>query len=310
MSLVLSIKTFGSRIARKAATDGKIRSFLPAAGAVKKKEKKGFFGTLWDGFAKFGVSLLKNVWNSLSGFLSWSATKVMGMIVAAKEFILNFNWNPSDQDLDNKIKNAFNALPGLTGNLLGKASGYLLCGALPGAVIFSFNEAMGARVFFELGEEALDEFTGEIANLIRATFTAVTQAAFAFAHKQIRTLWRESDADFKKRLEATGLKKEHVDRALADRNKPFIIRQELDKAVESIKSKPLKDFTQNFLEEFDSSCVEAGYVVAGGIDSYVAEQANTAEIVRGREQDIQVEIDENGDVKLSEYKENIKPSGK
>ena len=308
MSLTLAIQSFKSRAIRKASTGGKIRKFLPAAGAVAKKEPKGFLAKLWDGFAKFGVSLLKKVWEQLSGFISWSATAIMGMIVAAKEFLLNFNWNPSDQDLDNAMKNAFNALPGIVGNTLGKAAGYLLCGAVPGAIIFKLNEGMGMHVLKELGEEALDELSGEIANLIRATVTALRQAAFAFAHKNIRTLWRESDDKFRKRLEAGGLKKKYVDAALADRNKPFIIRQEIDKRVENIKSKPLKDFIQNFLDEFDSSCIEAGYVVAGGIDAYAAQQAATRELVNGKQQNIQVEIDENGDVKLTEYKEKTKVS--
>lgn len=303
MSITLAISSFKSRVIRKASTGGKVRKFLPGAGAVSKKEPQGFLATLWDGFAKFSVSLLKEVWKQLSGFISWSATAIMGAIVAAKEFIFNFNWNPSDADLDAAIANSFNALPGITGSLLGKATGYLLCGALPGAVIFSFNEAMGVYVLKELGEEALDELAGELANLIRATFGAIGQSAFAFAHKQVRTLWREPDDKFRKRLEASGLKKKFVDEALAERNKPFIIRQKLDKKVESIQSKPLKDFIENFLDEFDSSCVEAGYVIAGGIDAFIAGQAAAKDVIQGKSQNVEVEFNENGTIKLKEYKE-------
>lgn len=302
MALTLSIKSFASRASRKIATGGSVRKFLPAAGAVSQKQPKGLLAKLWDGFAKFGVSLLAEVWKQLSGFISWSATAIMGIIVRAKEFILNFNWNPSDADLDNQIKNAFNALPGIAGTVAGKSVGYLACGALPGAVIFAFNEGMGAYVLQELGEEALDEFASEIANLIRATFTAVSQAAFAYSHKQIRTLWRETDDSFKKRLKATGLTDKAVKEALDERNKPFIIRQKLDKKVESIKSKPLKDFVQNFLEEFDSSCVEAGYVIAGGIDSYIASQRASREVLDGKSTNIEVEYKEDGTIGLTEYK--------
>ncbi len=302
MSLTLAIKSFSSRIIRKSATGGKARKFVASAGNKASKEQSGIIAVLWDGFARFSVSLLKNVWNLLGGFISWSATAIMGVLVAAKEFILNFNWNPSDAQLDADIKNAFNALPGVVGGVLGKATGYFTCGAIPGAVIFSFNESLGYHVFKELGEEALDEFSGEIANIIRIAFRGIGVSAFAFAHKQIRTLWRETDEKFKKRLEASGLNKKFVEEAIKERNKPFIIRQVLDEKVESIKSKPLRDFVENFLDEFDSGCVEAGYVIAGGIDSYIAQQEANKDILFGKSQNIEVKIDENGKVELKEYK--------
>ncbi|MGB3652949.1 MAG: hypothetical protein WBA41_17270 [Rivularia sp. (in: cyanobacteria)] len=306
MSLTLVVSAFKSRATRKAITGKGVRKFLPKAGSIAKKQPKSGIAKLWDGFAKFGVSLLKKVWEGLSSFVSWSASAIWGGIVAAKEFLFNFNWNPSDAQLDNDMKQAFSSLPGLAGGFLGKASGYLLCGALPGAVIFSFNEALGTQLFIELGEEALDELAGALANIIRASFAAIGQAAFAFSHKQIRTLWRESDDKFKKRLQKTGLKEQFVNEALAERNKPFIIREKLDSAVESIKQKPLREFVENFLEEFDESCVEAGYVIAGGIDNYIAQQAVTKDIMNGKPQNIEVEVMDDGKVKLKEYKEKFK----
>lgn len=303
MSLTLAVNAFKSRVARKAATGGKIRKFAANAGSKVAKQPTGFFGKLWNGFAKFSVSLLGKVWDLLGGFLSWSATAIWATCVAAKDFLFNFDWNPSDAKLDSDIKNAFKPLAGLLGATLGKATGYILCGAIPGAVIFSFNEALGYHILKELGEEALDEFAGEIANIIQTGFRSLGQASFAFAHKQIRTLWRETDDKFKKRLASTGLKESEVNRAIAERNKPFIIRENIDKKVESVKNESLRDFIENFLEEFDSGCVEAGYVVAGGIDSYLAEQKASKEIFQGKEQNIEVEFDDNGNIKLKEYKE-------
>ncbi|MEM7422064.1 MAG: hypothetical protein AAF364_20485 [Pseudomonadota bacterium] len=68
----------------------------------------------------------------------------------------------------------------------------------------------------------------------------------------------------------------------------------------------MKDFIESFLEEFDSGCVEAGYVIAGGIDSYIAQQEAGKEISRGQSQNIEVEIDENSQISLKEYKETFK----
>ena len=302
MSIILSIKSFQSRIARKKATNGKIRSFVPSAGAITNTSKPGFLNQVWDGLAKFGVSLLSTVWDWLGGFLSWSATAIMNVIAAAKDFVFNYNWNPSDAELDRKISNSFNALPGIVGNVLGKATGYLLCGAAPAALIYSFNEAMGMHVLEELGEEALDEMVDEVSVLIKATFTSSTNAAFLFSHKQIRTLWRETDDKFRRRLEASGLKKKYVEDAINERNKPFIIRESIDKRVEAIESKPLQDFIENFLEEFDSTCIEAGYVIAGGIDSYMAQQSVTEELLKGKQQNVEIEFNEDGSIKLKEYK--------
>ncbi|NJN09232.1 MAG: hypothetical protein HC815_15070 [Richelia sp. RM1_1_1] len=295
------IEKFASRAIRKISTNKKIRKFIPKAGAIQKKNK-GLFSQLWNGFAKFSVSLLSGVWKALSSGFSWSFTALMGVIHASKEFILNFNWNPSDAQLDLNIKNAFDSIPGAIGQFLGKAAGYLTCGALPGAVIFAFNQPMGAYVLEELGMEALEELTGSLANLIRVTATSFRQAVFAYTHKQLRTLWRESDSKFRKRLQATGLKKQFIDKAIAERNKPFIIRSILDKKVESIKSKPLKSFVENFLEEFDETCIEAGYVIAGGLDTYIAQKNLEKVTERNSTKNIEVEVQENGSVTLKEFK--------
>lgn len=301
MSLVLSLKTFGSRTARKIATNGKVRTFIAGAGALSGQADVRTNG-LWNGFLKFGVSLLNETWKILSQAAVWSAQALWGAIVGTSKAIFNFNWNPSDAQLDNNIKSAFASLAGQAGGFLGKATGYLLCGALPGLVVFAFNEPLGAKLLQNLGEEALPELASSLASLLTALFGATKNSFFAWSHKNFRTLWRESDSKFKKRLEATGLKKQYVDEALEARNKPFIIREMVDKKVEAIKTQSLKNFIENFLEEFDDTCVEAGYVIAGGIDAYAAERSLTQDIGIGRNQNIEVQVQNDGSVKLKEFK--------
>lgn len=301
MAITLAIKGFGSRIARLAATKGLPRKFNPATGGAL---VRGGLSTEspWNTFTRVVVGQLKSEFDYIGKFLSWSATKIMQVIHAFKEFIFNFDWNPSDEKLDDDIKEAFESLVAPLGSILGKATGYLLCGALPGVVIYSFNQAMGLHVLQQVGEEALNELIPAFAQLIEATFQAAGVSAFAYAHKQIRTLWRETDDNFKKRLASQGIKKEDVEKALADRNKPFIIRQKLDDKVETIKSKPLRDFIENFLDDFDDTCIEAGYVVAGGIDAFLAQQSVSREVTVGQSSNIEVSFDQNGDISLERYR--------
>lgn len=302
MGLSILASKLKSRAIRKKSTGNKVRKFISKAG-LKEKKEKGFLSKLWDGFASFSVSLLKGIWDVLAVGTKWTVSAITTVIFATKDFIYNFNFNPSDAQLDADISRGATALIGSLGSLLGKATGYLVCGALPGTVVLAFNEAMGVHVLQELGEEALEEFTGDIASLIRLTIQQLGNATFAFLHKNVRRLWRgELDSEFRKRLEKGGLNKKYIDIAIKERNKPFMLREKADKKVDSIKSKNKKEFVQNFLEELDSSCMEAGYIIANSIDSFIAQQSVSKEATTGKSQNIQVEIDQNGEVKLQEYK--------
>lgn len=289
MGLTLELQKLGSRLVRKAISSNGTRKFNRNGLSEQRDEGGNIIQKIWNGANRFGNSLMGKTLELLGGGFQFSFTALWGACVSTASFLWNFNWNASDAELDKQIQSSFSGLPGKLGGTLGNALGWLVCGAVPGAVLFSFNEPLGVHVLAEVGEEALDEIAGNVADLIKATATSSIKAAAIYAYKNIRKLWREPDSVFVQKLKVSGVVDQaKIDKALADRNKPWSFAQKTEEAIESIPNEFWRNFTEEFVEEFFESCTEAGYVVANSVDSYLAMQKLASTTMLGSEQTVEI----------------------
>ncbi len=194
-------------------------------------------------------------------------------VMTSIQILYNFNWAISDEDINKEVKAAYDSLYGLTGGLLGKSLGYLVCGALPGVVSFAFNKGVAAAIFEELGEEAKEEILGQLSALAHATFRAFATATLKKQLKSARRyLKKKPDHPLSKILrEKMGEKnfKEWGEKS----GQQFTLANQVEERVENIKDPRLRNFTEQFLEEFSEGCIEAGYVLVNTIESAMAAQA-------------------------------------
>jgi len=295
MPLNLNLANFASRSARIAIGNNGIRRFAANALEQKRDDSGNIFQKAWNGVSRFGGFLLSKVgWQP--PWVKFALSTLWGWFVSGFQFIWNFNWNASDEELDKSIVSSFNSLGGTLGGTLGSALGYLACGAVPGAILFAFNEPMGAYVLREVGEEAFDEIAGNVAALIRQTGNLLVKASVTWLYKNIRNLWRKPDSEFKRQLIAKGnMKPEDINKALADRNKPWSFASATENLIESIPNEFLRNFTEELLEEFADSCVEAGYVVTNSMDSYLAMQKLSNDGFFGKERTIEITLNRDAD---------------
>jgi hypothetical protein len=128
----------------------------------------GIIKWLWDG-AKALVGFLCE---TIGGALNFTLTSFWSFLHSTAQFIWNFNWNITDKEIETQIQAKWDALGSMLGGTVGNFVGYLGCGVAPGAVIFAFNEPMGAYVLENVTEELAEEFIGNISALIKYTFTA------------------------------------------------------------------------------------------------------------------------------------------
>lgn len=219
------------------------------------------------------------IWNNgkrLVGFITANAGKLLnfslsglwGWFTSTLQYIWNFNWNVTDKEIDNQINALWAALGGLLGGTVGNAIGYLGCGVLPGAVIFSFNEPLGAYILEQVSEEMAEELLANISGLARYAFMSATQALIMWGFKNVRKFIK-SQSDLIGRLFGDNAEK-LVKAWGAEGSKPWSFAIALDNAVESIPNEFVRNFVEELLEEAWEGCVEAGYVVANSIDSYLA----------------------------------------
>lgn len=287
MGLVLQLEKLASRVTRQNVSLDGIRTFT--ANALKASEKEGDH-SWWDSALKFGGSLLKKTWDILTSGISFSLTALYSAFIAGVNYLWNFNWNQSDEDLDKQTQSAINEIAGAAGSFVGDILGWG-CGLTAGAVIATFDEAMANYVFKQLGEQALQDIAGHLANLVQVSATALTHSFFASSYKNIRNLFRESDADFKKHLVASGAKPENIQKALDQRHKPWSFAKAYEETIQSIPNETLRTFIQSAGQEFASACIHSGYVVVGSVESYMAQQKMAHTATWGEETVVEISLD-------------------
>lgn len=296
MGLTMELVEFGSRAVRTAVTPNGIREFTVSALGKKAEPGAGnIFSFLWNGALRFGGFLVNDVINILFGGISFSFTALWGLFVNAVGFIWNFDWNESDESLNKKIESGLESLAGQLGFTLGGILGHVFCGVLPTAVIFQFNEALALEIYERLGEQALGEVAGNLSVLIQQGAQLAGQALLTYAYTNIRSFIRGgSDEKFKKGLIAKGIiKKEDIDKALEQRNKPWSFAKEFNKLIDKIPNKTLKEMVQQGIQGAVQACIEDGYVIAGGLDHHLAAAHTANKHILGPEQTVSVQLHRN-----------------
>lgn len=278
MPISISKSALPSRAVRNAIG---LRSFTPSL-----SQSQGSGNAIqWivGGAFRLGKFLLSTLFN----FASFTLSSLWGLIVQGVNFVWTFNWNASDQDLDRQARAQWNSLGGLLGGLAGNAFGWFACGILPGISIFTFNKAMGLYVLKEVGEEALEELAANVANVTRTIFRNLSRNAFTWAFKNFRRWMKEPGNQFAKAL--FGDRYDQVMREWGRQGGPsWSFASALEDRIERIPNKFLQQFLEEFLEESWDACVEAGFVVANSVESYLAMQKQSTGSILGPERIIEV----------------------
>jgi hypothetical protein len=240
---------------------------LNLANASQKTESGGIGGIvawLWDG----AKSLAGFLCEKIGSLLNFTITSFWSFLHSTAQYLWNFNWNITDKQIDEQIRSKWDALGSMLGGTVGNFIGYLGCGIAPGAVMFAFNEPLGAYVLANVTEELAEEFIGNLSALIKYTFTAGTQALILSTYKDARKFIKKNQAFARAVL---GDRVADVIKGWGNENsKPWSFAQTLEDTIETIPNTFVRNFVEEFLEEAWEGCVEAGYVVANSVDSFFA----------------------------------------
>lgn len=295
MPLALNLNNLSSRAVRLASSSGGIRRIAVNATASRDKEDGGIL-SVYNAVEKFGRSLMSFAFNAIKGFFSIDWVKLYQQVIGGVRYLLNFNINTTDSQIDEQIKQAEIALAGAKGALAGQSLGFAICGLAPAATIAVFNEPLALYMLKELGEEAADEIAGSLANLVNLQIQQVARVGFLTLFKNHRDLVRGAILGVAQLGVFAGfLTQESVDRANKERNKPWSIASSLEESIDSIEDPLDKAYAEEFWDEFGESCIEAGYIIANSADSYFAMQkmANLSQF--GSERIIEIQPIRNAD---------------
>lgn len=281
-----SIINLASRGIRSAAVPNGRRVISSAASG-----EGGFFGFL----ATVAQSLLKDLFSKISQAITWTFTSIWTAIVVATSFIVNFNFNITDTEIQAQIDNSFLTIAGLLGQAAGKTLGYLACGALPTLGILVISPEVFEAIAPKITEELLEQLATEYSTIIYQSSRLLLNAGFLWLYGSIRRAFRGSDEDLKNRLKAAGANEDKIKKELEARSKPFILSQRIQENIDSIQGKKTKAFVDQAYQEFGMACTEAGYIVAGALDSYIYQKK-----LATNENLIEIQFDENNNPVVKE----------
>lgn len=292
MAFQLAARALRSRAIRQRIIGDNPRRITVNSLSQQGEEDKGFLETIID----YGKKFLSFSWSAVvSGIkaLKFSFTAIWNGVVAATRAVWNFNWRVTDEEINSKIQGNLLSLAGASGGFVGRIVGWVACGAVPGAAIFAFNESLGLHVLEKVGEEALEDLASSAAGLIRTTVRALAQNFFLWSYKNLRSLLLSPNNSVVNTLIKYGvLSQESVDRfrTAAGKPQPWSFALKFEEFIESIDNPFAQEFTEEFFDELFDACVEAGYVVAGGIDEFLVNNEMTFERLRGRERRVEIII--------------------
>ena len=193
-------------------------------------------------------------------------------VMGAIRIIYNFNWAEDDKSLDAEIKAAYDGLYGLAGSFLGKSLGFLVCGAIPGAVAFSFNKGVAAAVFENLAEEAQEELLSSLSALANATFRSFVQAQLKKQFKSARRYLKKKPNHPLSKILREKMGEKNFREWGEKEGQTFSLSGAVEERVEAIKDPRLRNFTEEFLEEFADTCSDQLYNTVNTIESTLAAQ--------------------------------------
>jgi hypothetical protein len=273
-----------SRRIRANSTAGNLIRTWSASGITTRSSGGGIVETVINGAIRFGNFLI----SAISSAVSFSFTKLWSWIVGGVQFIWNFNWQISDTAIDRQIESLWNSFGGILGGAAGRAIGWLSCGLVPSAAIFSFNQSLGTHLLLEVGEQAIDEMLDAASEVINSGFRLGAQATFLWLYKDVRRALKDPNNIFGMGLRAV-LGNQAIDNWGSGES--WTIAQAVEEKIESIPNVFWRNFTEEMFEEGSEACIEAGYAVAGGIDAWLAQQAMERNSVLGTDRTVEITPD-------------------
>ncbi|MEG4013115.1 MULTISPECIES: hypothetical protein [unclassified Microcoleus] len=275
------LRELASRKIRESSTGGNLIRTWSASATTTNQGRGGFLETIFNGALRFGNFLISGI----ASLISFSFTKLWSWIVSGVQFIYNFDWNISDTAIDKQIEGLWNSFGGILGGAVGRAIGWIGCGLVPAATVFSFNQSMGAYLLKEVGEQALDEMLDAASEVINAGFRMGTQATFLWLYKDARRALKDPSNPFGKALRGMMGDKKVDDWGTGE---SWTMAKAVEKKIESIPSAFWRNFAEEAFEEGTEACIEAGFAVAGGIDAWLAQQAMQRNSVLGSDRTVEI----------------------
>lgn len=189
--------------------------------------------------------------------------------VSGRQFLANFNWQVTDEQLAQQGEAALDGWFASAGTALGTITGNVICGGIAGAAVVKFNPQAALHIRTELGEEVYEEVMSSVFGFLQQTKSLAQGWLFRNAFKQGRRVikWAVRNSFFLQGI--LGEDRSELIKNWGEKgNEPWTFSENFEEWIENIPDKRRRMFTENFFEEFFDSCDEAVLVATGSMSNF------------------------------------------
>lgn len=259
------------------------------------------FGGSFRGYlVGFALSQLPN--------LTWSLSGLWATFTSSAIELYYFDWNIPDDRIDAQAQARWQQYGSLLGGTAGNALGFFACGIVPASSLMVFNEDLGVYVLREVGEEAFEELTYNLAYALRLSIRNLGRQTFGWMYKGARS-WLKDPNNPTLNLLFPGRANQIRENWGNSEAGVWSFAQAIDERIEKIPSNFWQNFTEELIEEAIDACIEAGYVVANSVENYYARQRLSESFTKGPERVIEVtpnRDNENEKITLAGYEDDVR----
>lgn len=204
---------------------------------------------------------------NLLGVASFSFSGLWSWLVNTGQRLVNFDWNASDEELKRLANSGYFAAAATWGSFVGSGLGWLagiglgygvsmLCPVIGSAALARY---ISGQVALEAVEEVSQNLRVAVLETMRAMANQATISLYINSRKFLK---RNSDR-LPPRL------RDVIDNWGSDNGPRVTISESIEEQIERLPL-PLQIFTEEALDEFFDSFIEAGYIIAQELDTAMA----------------------------------------
>ncbi|MEA5500363.1 hypothetical protein VB834_09250 [Limnoraphis robusta Tam1] len=194
--------------------------------------------------------------------------KIWQWITQAFQTIWNFNWQATDKELNERIKQTWLAVETRMYGVLGKALGWLVCGAAPGLVTATFNLPLATLLLNKVGDEFVNEMLIDLQGFFLMVAQSTMQWLLLKGYMMIRRIIKGSVGTMNKVWQTIlGVSASTIKEWGEKEGENWTFSKAAQEKREKLGER-MENNLEEFTEEFSDACIEAGFVVAEGLDEW------------------------------------------
>lgn len=202
----------------------------------------------------------------------WSFSDLWDVVVEAYFELKYFDWNQTDAELKQQLKNNDDVMAGALGRLAGTGLVWLTGIAVSTGLSFKYPVLSG-KIALALAEEGGQEIRSAVTNLIITSRTIAIQNVLLGGLLNAR------------KLEIFGFK------PVTEAKKPWTINDGIERSIQSLSSSRLRAFATQFIDAAEDAVIEMGYVISYTLDDFYLAHRQAQQSVLGQNRTIELTPD-------------------